>query len=719
MGNSSDRELKPIEPTEPLNSQKEDFHLTCSECILIPKILEINYYNYSIKYECPKHGIKEENIKEYFELSKKYLYKNNQENNSENSYEKSPKQIFYYCLKCKNFLCKQCQENHEHKDFIKINDPENKFDIHLNNYFKYCKCNKQLYDDQEINCKKKEEKIPKDLQLLEKLKNKNKQLMEKRENRKCMIKLLDTLINMYTKQDLNHLINNNIIKASEKICEKKNERLYKKLNIIKEKMDYYLKIELGIKIEDNGIELNLNKKHLCNIDLLLLNKINKQFEKIEYLNLENNNINDIEILNKFYLPNLKKVNLKDNKIRSILNLKDVFEVNKKIERLNLSHNSIQKGKVNVNELNENIFQYVIEINLDGNNEIKKEFEEIEKILNLNKKIRNGEGCTLKYKIDDKNKDIKIFGNEFVKNNINKCKIIIKGEENELFENYKVEEGEINENILYVKLIFNEGIDDISSIFDECKSLVSISDISKWNISKVTKMDKLFNKCISLKSLPDISGWDTSNVTTIGKLFSECESLESLPDIGQWDTSNVTDMKYLFFHCNSLKSLPKIGKWNYSNVNTMFNMFGYCQSLSSLPDISRLNISNVINLSSLFEGCSSLISLPDISNWNTSKVEDMAGIFADCQLLEKLPDISKWNISNVVEMDNMFRGCKNLKDLPDISIWNINKVEDMNNMFNGCTSLKLVSLKSKWDLSKVNQDNMFEGCEKLKKIFERI
>ena len=78
------------------------------------------------------------------------------------------------------------------------------------------------------------------------------------------------------------------------------------------------------------------------------------------------------------------------------------------------------------------------------------------------------------------------------------------------------------------MIFKEDIVDISNIFDGCTSLISISDnISKWNISKVTKMNRLFNQCISLESLPDISQWDTSNVTTIERLFNQCYSLKSL------------------------------------------------------------------------------------------------------------------------------------------------------------------------------------------------
>jgi hypothetical protein len=222
-GNNRERRLR--ESIESLHNQEEDYQLTCSECILIPKILEIDYYNYSIEYECPKHGYKEENIKEYFELSKQYLYKNN---NLEENNDKSQKQIFYYCLKCKNFLCEQCQKNDKHKELIKINDPENKIDIHLNNYYKYCKCNTQLYDNKEINCTKKEENIKKDPQLIKKLNNKISKLKEKKEYRKCMIKLLDKLISMYKKQELNHLINNNIIKASEKINEKKMKDYAKK-----------------------------------------------------------------------------------------------------------------------------------------------------------------------------------------------------------------------------------------------------------------------------------------------------------------------------------------------------------------------------------------------------------------------------------------------------------------------------------------------------------
>ena len=689
MGTGGTNETQSKEPIKQLyNQEEENFQLTCSECILIPKILEIDYKNYSIKYECPKHGNKEENIKKYIELSEKFLYKNNQNNSEKCIDDKEKKQKFYYCLQCKNFLCKQCGDNHEHKEFIKINDPENKNDIHLNNYCKFCICKKQLYDDQQINCKNEEENIKADIQ---KIKNKNNRLKEKMEYGEYMIELLDKLI-IYEEEDSNHLNNNNLINASKSIIEKENEKLLKKLENLENKMSYYLKNDLGIKIEENGIELSvIGKTKLCNLDLIILNKSDINLKNIENLNLENNNIDDIAILNEIDLPNLKNVNLKNNKITSILNLKNIMKKNKKLETLNLSHNLIQKDKVNVDEINDNDFQYVKEINLDKNKEIEKEFEEIKEILNLNQKFRNGKGCTLKYKIkdEDKNEDgTKIFGSEFVSNNTHKCKIKINGKDYELCQFFKDEKGEINKKILYIKLIFNEDIDDISGIFDGCKSLISISDISNWDISKFTNMNRLFSECISLESLPDISGWDTSKVTTMEMLFNQCNSLKSLPDIGDWDISNVTNIERLFYQCTSLSSLPDISGWNTSNVTNMNYVFHQCKNLKSLPNIGK---------------------------WNFSNVTTMFNMFSYCQSLTSLPNLSRLDISNVTDLSNLFEGCSSLISLPDISKWNINKVKNMSKMFNGCSLIKSFSYLSNWNLSKVKADGMFEGCEKGIKI----
>ena len=42
------------------------------------------------------------------------------------------------------------------------------------------------------------------------------------------------------------------------------------------------------------------------------------------------------------------------------------------------------------------------------------------------------------------------------------------------------------------------------------------------------MSFMFNKCKSLYSLPDISIWDTSNVKSMTKIFAGCHELLNIP-----------------------------------------------------------------------------------------------------------------------------------------------------------------------------------------------
>ena len=72
---------------------------------------------------------------------------------------------------------------------------------------------------------------------------------------------------------------------------------------------------------------------------------------------------------------------------------------------------------------------------------------------------------------------------------------------------------------------------------------------------------MFYNCSSLISLPDISKWDVTNVKDMSKMFENCSSLLSLPKISKWDTFNVTNMKKMFYNCLSLTSFPNLFLWN--------------------------------------------------------------------------------------------------------------------------------------------------------------
>ena len=51
-------------------------------------------------------------------------------------------------------------------------------------------------------------------------------------------------------------------------------------------------------------------------------------------------------------------------------------------------------------------------------------------------------------------------------------------------------------------------------FYNCSKLISLPDISKWNINKVKNIDKMFFGCSSLKSMPDISRWNTEKILLV-------------------------------------------------------------------------------------------------------------------------------------------------------------------------------------------------------------
>ena len=161
-----------------------------------------------------------------------------------------------------------------------------------------------------------------------------------------------------------------------------------------------------------------------------------------------------------------------------------------------------------------------------------------------------------YKIKGKH-IINIFGSDFVKNNKNICKMIIDNKEYKLTQKYNVEK--YNNDKIKIKL---KGIDN------------------------VTNMSYMFNECTSLSSLLDISKWNTKNATNMSYMFSECSLLSSLPDISKWNTNNITDMSFMFYGCSSLSSLSDISKWNTNNVTNMSYMFNGCEKLSSLPDFPK-------------------------------------------------------------------------------------------------------------------------------------
>jgi len=431
----------------------------------------------------------------------------------------------------------------------------------------------------------------------------------------------------------------------------------------------------------------------CKQDLCILCEQNHNKHNIIHFGPLFPNIDNI----KNYLKLLKeKKDILTNEIKEIIN-----KLNKIIENINTIYNIYEQM---INKYNKDKINYEILYNIN-NVENKKIIKDIDNIINDNNiqikfnniiniydKMNQKINIEMIYNIDKNEDDIRIFGEDFVKNNINNCKMIVEGKEYKLSESFNIKDYNKDKLTIILKDINN--ITNMRKMFDNC-SLSSLPDISKWNTSNVKDMSEMFLGCESLKSLPDISNWNTSNVTNMSSMFGCCGSLTSLPDISKWDTSNVNIMSLMFWGCESLTSLPDISKWNTSNVKDMSQIFADCKSLKSLPNISKWDTSNVNNMSYMFSGCSSLSSLPDISIWNTFNVKDMSSMFTLCYSLTSLPDISKWNTSNVNNMSHMFSNCWSLLSLPNLSIWNTSKLKENDGMFEGCNKiLKKPTIKRK-------------------------
>ena len=177
------------------------------------------------------------------------------------------------------------------------------------------------------------------------------------------------------------------------------------------------------------------------------------------------------------------------------------------------------------------------------------------------------------------------------------------------------------------------------------------DLSGWDTSDITDMNKMFSDCIYLKSL-EVSNFNTSNVTTMGNMFNNCWEIKSL-DVSGFDTSKVTNMSYMFNQCYSLTSLDVSG-FDTSKVTTMGNMFNNCSPLTSL-DLSNWNTASVTNMNKMFSGCNSLSNLTLGKDWaSNSKISSFD--LSSCPLthesaIDVINKLATRNNSPVIKFSN--------------------------------------------------------------------
>ena len=319
-------------------------------------------------------------------------------------------------------------------------------------------------------------------------------LLEKKNQKERNI-LINLSNNDLLEKDMEEVKNIIINNLSYKEYNNTKDVLINKVNKLEKKILKYFNSKLHINITRKEVKLNLNNKNIDNDELSLLSGV--YFKNLKEINLNHNIISDITSLKDF--KNLKNMDLSFNNINNITALKEISENNKNLEKINLNNNNIKT----VDILKQNIFPNIIEINLDNNNIIKKDIEEIREIIE-NRKLKKNDmlnsvkqnteliqklednsnpgmnKITIGYKIGKKNKRVALFGKTFVENNIENCRITIKGKEQKIEESiFFNENGDITIQLKEIKKIKN-----ISYMFYGCTSLVSLPDISNCNMDDV-------------------------------------------------------------------------------------------------------------------------------------------------------------------------------------------------------------------------------------------
>jgi len=177
---------------------------------------------------------------------------------------------------------------------------------------------------------------------------------------------------------------------------------------------------------------------------------------------------------------------------------------------------------------------------------------------------------------------------------------------------------------------------------------------------------------------------------------------------------ISDCSYMFYNCPNITDV-NLSNFELSHVTKMNDMFNYCINLTKVTFPGN-ETKSLDNMAYMFNYCKNLKSV-DFKNIDTEKVTDMSGMFQNCEQLEKL-DLTNFCTLNVSSLNCMFNDCYNLKSIKFSQKFNTDKVLFMNYLFFGCEKMEELDL-SYFSINNYNykeMENMFEGCDKLKKIF---
>lgn len=273
--------------------------------------------------------------------------------------------------------------------------------------------------------------------------------------------------------------------------------------------------------------------------------------------------------------------------------------------------------------------------------------------------------------------------------------------------------------------------DMSSMFEGCTKLSSVSGVQYFNTDKVTYMEKMFKNCKAITEL-NLSKWTTKGSLSLKLnftgMFDGCTALRTLR-LGTNSTFNNCRTGNVFTDVQGLNVL--VPKEKLSTVKSSFtNYYGFTEGITGnfyddtatetaqvvytpsnktltfyygMP-LQKNQVINHYSISQVWSGTQVINNTSSQAPWASAVGNNVTKVVIDKSFANARPTTTK----------GWFSGCKNLtgiSGLENLSTWS---VTDMSYMFNGCSKLTSLDLKQKnFDTSKVtNMSYMFQSCSSL-------
>ena len=261
--------------------------------------------------------------------------------------------------------------------------------------------------------------------------------------------------------------------------------------------------------------------------------------------------------------------------------------------------------------------------------------------------------------------------------------------------------------------------------ENCKSTVTIANLSLLDVSTVTNMNYMFKNtgkqamteldlgtnfstgsATTMVGMFQGAGYNAMTTLTLGDLFvtpkvtdmnnmfneTGYKALKSL-NLSTFDTANVTDMQRMFSSTghDSMTTLTLGSNFNTVQVTNMMGMFENCGygSMTALNLGGAFDTGRVTNMSYMFAGAGhdSMTALTLGSSFNTVKVTDMSYMFQNtgAGVMTELTLGSNFNTSTVTNMSYMFNGTgsSSMQSLVLGGYFYTSNVTDMTSMFEAC------------------------------------